>query len=462
MTKGQAPARLHRVLGMPELVLFGLAYMVPLTVFTTYGVVTDLTQGHLPGAYVITLAAMLFTAYSYGRMVAAHPYAGSAYTYTQKAFGGHAGFATGWALMLDYIFLPMINYLVIGIFINAAWPTVPNWVWVVLAIVLVTGLNVVGIKLVARMNLVLVGFQVVFIAVFFLMAFRTMVAGAGVPSLTGPFLADADVSTLLAGAAILCLSFLGFDAISTLSEEAHNARRTIPRAIMLVTLIGGATFIVVSYVGHLVFPDFTQFTNVDSAATDVMRRAGGAFLASFFTAAYVAGCFASAMASQASVSRILYAMGRDGVLPRRFLGRLHERFATPANATLLVGAVSFVALVISLELAAAVISFGALVAFSMVNLSVIKHYLVDQGERGSQAVLRYGVIPVIGFGLTVWLWTSLSAITFQVGFAWLGLGLAYLVFLTRGFRRRPPVLDLSEAEIEPDRGAGGQVEGAAR
>src|ERR671914_542070 len=157
--------RLHRVLGMPELILFGLAYMVPLTVFTTYGVVTDLTAGHLPGAYVLTLAAMLFTAYSYGRMVVAHPYAGSAYTYTQKAFGGHVGFATGWALMLDYIFLPMINYLVIGIFINAAWPAVPNWVWVVLAIVLVTGLNVVGIKLVARMNLVLVGFQVVFIAV---------------------------------------------------------------------------------------------------------------------------------------------------------------------------------------------------------------------------------------------------------------------------------------------------------
>jgi putrescine importer len=352
---------------------------------------------------------------------------------------------------------------VIGIFVNAAWPEVPNWVWVVLAVVLVTALNVVGIKLVARMNLVLVGFQVVFIAVFFAMAFRTMSSETGVPSLTDPFLGDANLSTLLAGAAILCLSFLGFDAISTLSEEAHDARRTIPRAILLVTLIGGTTFIVVSYVGHLVFPDYTNFTNVDSAATDVMRRAGGAFLASFFTAAYVAGCFASAMASQASVSRILYAMGRDGVLPRRFLGRLHERFATPANATLLVGAVSFVALVITLELAAAVISFGALVAFSMVNLSVIKHYLIDQGERGTRAVLRYGVIPLIGVGLTVWLWTSLSALTFQVGLAWLALGLAYLVYLTRGFRRRPPVLDLAEADIEPDRdSAGGQVEAVTR
>lgn len=181
-----------------------------------------------------------------------------------------------------------------------------------------------------------------------------------------------------------------------------------------------------------------------------MRRAGGAFLAAFFTSAYVAGCFASAMASQASVSRILYAMGRDDVLPRRLFGHLHERFRSPANATVLVGAVSFVALVISLELAAAVISFGALVAFSMVNLSVIKHYVIDRRERGMQALLRYAAVPGVGVGLTVWLWTSLSRTTFEVGLSWLGLGLVYLIYLTRGFRRRPPVLDLSEADIEPD------------
>lgn len=256
----QAHPRLRRVLGMPELILFGLAYMVPLTVFTTYGVVTDLTRGHLPGAYIITLAAMLFTAYSYGRMVIAHPYAGSAYTYAQKSFGAHIGFATGWALMLDYIFLPMINYLVIGLFIHAAWPQVPGSVWIVLAIVLVTGLNVLGIKLVARMNLILVGFQVVFLTVFLAMSFRA-IAGAGISSPIEPFFgADTDYSLVFAGAAILCLSFLGFDAISTLSEEAHDARRRIPNAILLVTLIGGGTFILVSYVGHLVFPDFTQFT----------------------------------------------------------------------------------------------------------------------------------------------------------------------------------------------------------
>jgi putrescine importer len=441
-------ARLHRVLGVRELVLFGLAYMVPLTVFTTYGVVTDITAGHLPLAYVVTLSAMLFTAYSYGRMVEAHPYAGSAYSYTQRAFGGHVGFLAGWALLLDYVFLPMINFLVIGLFLNAAWPAVPAWVWVVLSILLVTGLNVLGIKMVSRMNLLLVAFQVVFLVLFFVLAFRT-ISGGDLPSPADAF-AGAELSPLLAGAAILCLSFLGFDAISTLSEEAHDARRSIPRAIMLVTLIGGTTFIVVSWVGHLVHPDFTTFTSVDAAATDVMRTAGGGFLVSFFTAAYVAGCFASALASQASVSRILYAMGRDGALPRQVFGRLHRTLRTPVVPILLVGAASFLALAIGLELAAAMISFGALAAFSMVNLSVVKTYLVEKGERGLAAVVRYGVVPGIGVILTAWLWTSLTSTTFAVGLGWLAAGIAYLAVLTRGFRVSPPVLDLSEHDVEPD------------
>ncbi|TWF81948.1 amino acid/polyamine/organocation transporter (APC superfamily) [Pseudonocardia hierapolitana] len=438
---------LDRVLGMPSIVLFGLAYLVPLTVFTTYGVVTELTSGHLPAAYVVTLTAMLFTAYSYGLMVRAHPFAGSAYTYTQRSFGPHLGFMTGWALLLDYLFLPMINYLVMGIYLEAAFPGVPVAVWIIGAILLVTGLNVLGIRLVARMNFVLVAIQVVFIVVFLVAVARTT-AGTGMPSLAEPFLPDGgEASAVLGGAAILCLSFLGFDAVSTLSEETRDPRRRIPRAIMLVTLIGGALFIVVSYAGHLVFPRYSEFTDVDSAALDVVGAAGGAALTAFFTAAYIAGCFGSAMASQASVSRILYAMGRDGALPAAVFGRLHRRFHTPALATAVVGVLSLIALVISLELASSMISFGALVAFSLVNLSVVKHYVIDEGRRTPANLIAYAVVPGIGVLLTLWLWTSLSGTTFVVGLAWIAAGLVYLAGLTRMFTRRPPELRLSEAEL---------------
>nr|WP_300309175.1 APC family permease [Halomonas sp.] len=434
---------LKRILGLPALVFFGLAYMVPLTVFTTYGVVTETTQGHVPLAYVITLAAMFFTAYSYGRMVEHYPAAGSAYTYTRRAFGGRIGFMVGWALLLDYIFLPMINYLVIGIYMKEYFPAVDQYVWVLGAIAMVTLLNVLGIKLVARMNLIIIAFQFIFLATFIAMSFSA-IGSDEAPSLLAPFYSESlQWPTIVGGAAILCLSFLGFDAVSTLSEETRQPKRDIPRAIMLCTVIGGTLFILASYIGHLAFPDYANFGSADSAAVDVMRRVGGTLLVTFFTAAYVAGCFASAMASQASVSRILYAMGRDHVLPGWF-AVISRRYGTPLGSTLIVGAISLLALVISLELAATMISFGALVAFSFVNLSVIKHYLVDEHLLQPKHLLRYGVMPSIGFLLTIWLWSSLSGNTFQVGLTWVACGFAYLLYLTRMFKYEVPDLELKE------------------
>ena len=170
--------QLERVLGVPSLVLFGLVYMVPLTVFTTYGIVTELTGGRLAVAYLVTLAAMVFTARSYARMAAAYPVAGSTYAYTQKTFGPPIGFLAGWSLLLDYLFLPMLNYLLIGIYLNAAIPAVPAWVFILITIVIVTVLNIVGIVSVARANYFIIAMQAVFIVVFLVLAFVTL-SGSG-------------------------------------------------------------------------------------------------------------------------------------------------------------------------------------------------------------------------------------------------------------------------------------------
>ena len=304
------PVRLRRVLKVPALVLFGLVYMVPLTVFTTYGIVTELTGGRVPMAYAITLVAMAFTARSYARMAMAFPFAGSAYVYAQRSFGPGIGFMAGWSLMLDYLFLPMINYLVIGIYLHAAFPAVPAWVFIVATIALVTVLNVIGIVSVARANFVIIGVQALFIVVFVALGVGSMSGGS--VDLAAPFTGDGSVdgvNVLFAGAAILCLSFLGFDSISTLSEEAKDAKRSVPRAIMITTVTAGVIFIGLSWLSQVVYPQ-NDFADVDSAALDVMTAAGGEFLAAFFTAAYIAGATGSALTSQASVSRILYSMGR--------------------------------------------------------------------------------------------------------------------------------------------------------
>jgi amino acid transporter len=430
---------------MPSLVLFGLVYMVPLTVFTTYGYVTQLSGGRLPTAYVVTLIAIVFTARSYGQLSRAFPFAGSAYTYTQRSFGPATGFLTGWALMLDYLFLPMINYLVIGLYLNAAYPDVPQWVFILVFIAAVTILNVVGIASVARANILIIGIQGIFIIAFIAISSGTIMNGTSV-DLLAPFLGDGSApgfAPVAAGAAVLCLSFLGFDAVSTLAEETSDPKKTIPRAIMLTALICGVLFVIISYVGHLVLPTHA-FETVDTASVDVMLKAGGEFMAAFFTAAYVAGSAGSALASQASVARILYAMGRDGVLPTSFFGRINARFGTPVLAILAVSVVSLAAIWIDLSLLAAMISFGALAAFSLVNLSVIKHFFFDLKNRTGINVLNYFVVPGIGVLLTAWLWTSLAPAALMAGGVWLAVGFVYLLIVTRGFRKPTPMLDMAE------------------
>lgn len=460
MTTTDLPPQPHlkRALGLTALVLFGLTYLAPVTVFTTYGIVTQTTDNHLPASYVVALVAMLFTALSYGVMARAFPVAGSAYTYTQQAFGGHVGFLTGWTLMLDYLFLPMINFLLIGIYLNTQFPAVPQWVFALAALLLVLLFNVLGITLVNKLNVAIVALSLLLVVVFAVLCIKELVTNpsAQTPSLIEPFLpGKGGLGPIFAGAAVLALSFLGFDAVSTLSEEAKNPKRDIPRAILLTTLIGGAIFIVVAWLGALVFPDWHAFGNVDSAGVDLMAKVGGTVLTSFFVAVYVVGAFGSGMTTQVSVSRIIFSMGRDRVFPRVF-ATLHPRFKTPIVAAVAVSIVSLLALFISLDVAATMISFGALAAFSMVNLSVIRHFLFPKGGRDKPSAgewIRYGVLPLVGFALTVWLWTSLSQITFIVGLSWVALGVIYLAISTRGFRRKPPTMSFSEDDDLVDAGA---------
>ena len=450
---GQAPpARLRRSLGLGALIVFGLTYLAPVTVFTTYGIVTAMTANRLPASYVVALVAMLFTALSYGVMSVAFPVAGSAYNYTRRTFGAHVGFLTGWTVLLDYLFLPMINFMLIGIYLNTQFPEVPQWVFLLVALVLVCVLNVIGIKFVSGVSIAVVVLSLVLVAVFVVLG----VLGMGPVSpadAIAPLLPGGDgLGAVFAGAAVLALSFLGFDAVSTLTEEATEPRRSIPRAILLTTLIGGAIFIVVSWVAALVFPDWSSIVDLESAGIDLMTRVGGAGMVAFFVVVYVVGCFGSGMATQVSVTRILFAMGRDGVLPR-FLAVVHPRFRTPWLAALTVSAISLLGIALTLELVATVISFGALVAFSLVNLAVVRHMLFSREgarARGPWAWFRFGVLPLIGFALTVWLWTSLSATTFIVGLSWLAVGVVLLAIVTRGFRRPPPEMDFREVEAEDD------------
>ena len=419
---------LQRTLTLRSVVLFGLAYMTPLIVLGTFGVLASKTGGAVPAAYLLALVAMLFTAYAYGRMAAAFPVAGSAYTYAGRAIDVRVGFLVGWAVLLDYFFLPMVIWLIGGAYLSAQFPEAPTWLWIVGFVVLSTGLNVVGLRVADGVNSVLMSFQLLVLVLFVAFSVRHAFGVSAEP------FEGASVSAVAGGAALAAYSFLGFDAVTTLTEETIDPQRTIPRAILLVTLIGGGIFILVAYTTQLVHPGGT-FGDPDSAAFEIAKTIGGDAFSSLFVAGLIVAQGASGLAAQASASRLLYAMGRDAVLPRRVFGSISPRWHTPVFNIALIGAVGLVALKLDVTTSTSFINFGAFTAFTFVNLSVIALYLRTRGG----GVLANVVVPALGAAIDLWLLTRLDHRAITLGLIWLALGVVATPQLRAAIRKREPI-----------------------
>lgn len=452
MTEPSTQPRLTRTLTLGPVVLFGLAYMAPMIVLGTFGELAASSGNAVPTAYLLALVAMLFTAISYGRMAAAYPVAGSAYTYTRKVIDSRVGFLVGWAVLLDYFFLPMVIWLIGASFLNRQFPGVPMWLWIILFILLTTGLNIIGIRVAANVNLLLMIMQVLVLLFFVILSFHHVAASNG-PGAMFSGLAFGNKATtvgaIAAGAAIAAYSFLGFDAITTLTEETKEPKRTIPRAIVLVTIIGGVIFVIASYATQLVSLQL-NVNDPNSAAFDIAADIGGRLMSSVFLAGLVVTQFASGLAAQASASRLLYAMGRDDVLPRRVFGFVQRKFHTPVINIALIGVVGVVAVALDPSTSVGFINFGAFTAFTFVNLCVIAMSIRRGRVRGPRNLLVNVLVPLVGAAIDVWLLTNLDLPAKRLGLSWLGVGILYLVYLTRGFRRPPPEMDFAESEPEQE------------
>ncbi|KAA8730344.1 MAG: APC family permease [Ewingella americana] len=443
--------QLRKTLTLVQVVMMGLAYLQPMTIFDTFGIVSGLTDGHVATAYIFALIAVLFTAVSYGKLVRRFPSAGSAYTYAQKAISPHVGFMVGWSSLLDYLFMPMINILLAKIYLEAIFPGVPSWIFVTALVAMMTAFNLRGIKVVANLNSIIVVVQVAIMVVFMGLLIRGVYMGEGAGTLasTKPFFSEnAHVVPMITGATILCFSFLGFDGISSLSEETPNAGKVIPKAIFLTALIGGIIFVVVSYFLQLYFPDISRFHDPDASQPEIMLYVAGKFFQSVILCFSCVTVLASGMAAHAGVSRLLYVMGRDGVFPEKLFGYVHPKWRTPTFNVMLVGVVAMSAVTFDLVTATALINFGALVAFTFVNLSVISQfYIREQKNKTFKDHLHYLVLPVIG-ALTVGaLWLNLEASSMTLGLVWGAIGLGYLAFITNFFREKPPQMS---GEIAPE------------
>jgi putrescine importer len=437
---GTHGSHLKRTLGLPAVLLFGLAYMAPLIVYGTYGVLAKASDDTASLAYLLALFAITFTALSYGRLARRYPVAGSAYTYTRRNFNAHIGFMIGWATLLDYFFIPMVIWLIGAAYLNAAFPLVPVWIWIVSFIVVTSAVNIVGIELAARFNIALMAVQLIVVALFVILCLHYALAAAGPGGLalaTPLFKPHVPFAATMSGAAIAAYSYLGFDAVSTLTEETVDPQRVMPRAILLIALIGGAIFVVASYSMQLAHPG-TVFHDTDSAAFEVAKTIGGDVFVTVFLTGLILAQFASGISAQASVGRLLYAMGRDRILPQRIFGYIHPRLQTPALNIALAGAVGLIALLLDVATSTSFINFGAFLAFTAVNLCVVRLYLA--GRRGGERIGPWSglVFPLTGAVADLWLLISLDRAALLLGAIWFGVGLGYLCWITRFFRKPPP------------------------
>lgn len=436
---------LKRTLGLFDLIVYGLVFMVPIAPFAVFGIVYNTSGGMVPLVYLVGLVAMLFTALSYMSMSRAFPVAGSVYAYAAKSLGTSIGFAAGWALLLDYLLLPTVNYVACAIALYSVMPAIPKLAWVIALPIFATLVNHFGMAITARVSVMLLVLQLVILVVFMAAGVVALTRHAdSAPLSLLPFFNPAVLTPqLIFGALSLAvLSFLGFDAISTLSEETTGGSKTIAQATMWSLCIAALLFVAQTYVASLFVLGHANFAAGDEADAAFYSIAGtigqqvggpmqGEWLKYLLTVPGVLlAAVAGALTAQAATARLLFGMARDGKLPRA-LAHVHPTRRVPDRAIHLIGGVSIalaVTMVDQLELLASMVSFGALVGFLMLHISVTAHFIVRQKSRNWW---RHLVVPVIGFAVAAYVLINAQRDAMIAGAVWMLAGLVLFMVLKK-------------------------------
>jgi putrescine importer len=427
---------LKRTLRFRDLVLYGIILIQPTAPMPSFGVIYNEARGHAVTAIMLAMVAMLFTSVSYGRMARVYPHGGSAFLYVGKEIHPSLGYLTGWCLVMDYVLNPLICTIWCSRAAINFLPAVPYVVWVIFFAVLFTALNCNGVETSARIN---TGMAVALGVVILLVLgsavnFLLHLSHPGATFFVRPFYDPATFNTggLLRGTSIAVLTYIGFDGISTLTDEAKDPANSVPRAIVLTCFITGVLASIECYVAQLVWPRGLAFPDIDTAYVHVSGRMGGPILFAIVNAALLLANIGSGMASQLGAARLLYAMGQDGALPRKFFGAVHPKNRIPRNNVLLIGAICLAgALVFSYQLGTELLNYGALLAFMGVNVaSMIRGWRHGRWAQAGPMLLGLG-----GLLTCALLWWNLGPLAKYVGTSWALIGVLLWVI-----RRRSTVL----------------------
>ena len=447
--------QLNRTLNLWHLTAFGLNYMIPIAPAIIFGFVLKASGGTVALPYLLAFLGMSFTACSYAVLVCRFPIAGSLYSYVTRGFNPHVGFLAGWVLLLDYILIPTITSMSSALYIMQYFPTIPYEIWLLTFVLSAAIFNLLNVELMAKLGLwlLLVGEIVIFVG-FYVWGKAVIVDKIGVGHFfsTIPF-HFTNYSALATATSIAVLSYLGFDAITTLSEEAKNPKRDIPRAIMLSVTIGAFTMLLTGYIAMLVIPDWPRYAGdanwVSTTLFYVSKLTGGKYFAMFYTSGFILAMFVFNIVATAAGARLLFGMGRDGVLPHKIFGAINKKWKTPHwNIIIIICLELILGTILNIDEIATLVNYGALLGFILLNVTVVIYFIVKKNYRENKKnnpvtiFIKYFLLPVLGIIVLGWVFLNMNTTTLIFGTIWLLIGVIYGLFISKGYRKLPPNLKL--------------------
>ena len=441
--------KLKRVLGLWDLVYYGIILTSPIAVVPMFGVAQVTSRGHAVITLLASMIAMTATAVSFGRMATVYPSAGSVYTYSSRSFNSQIGFVVGWAMFLEFLFQPLQNSLYAALTIQRFIPQVPFALLSAIAVGFMTLLCWFGIRTTARANQILLGLMSIVMIAFLGEALWYIFAHQHWHGLISaePFYDPRtfSVRAIAAGTALAATTYIGFDGVSILAEEVENPKRNVLLATVLVCVFTGLFAAFQVYLAQRIWPNYRTLENPETAFMDVARVVGGRHLFVGFGIVLLISSLACGLAGLLGAVRLLYGMGRDNILPHKIFGHLNAQRGNPSYNVIIAGVMAYIGtLTMAWQRSVEILNFGALVAFMAVNLACVRHYGFSGEEQGKRKPFLDIVVPSLGFLFCLVIFLGLENSTLVAGGVWIAVGAAYVLVKTKALGHSVTI-DFSES-----------------
>ena len=443
---GKGGEEFKRTFTIPDMVIWGLICMVPISPMAIYGGVFIDSNGMPSLAFLIGFVAVLFSVFSFGIMIQRFQSSGSIFTYVSNIMGKFMGFIAGWLMLLQYLVSPSLVYLIAAIAINSMFPEIPILVLCLGFLVIVGIISLIGMKTAVMVNRIALIAQLIILALFVGFGVVYIVSHPETSSFAPTAVFNPEKFTFdgtMSAVSLAVMSYVGFGAIATLTQEAINPKTGPSRAMLIMVIVLCVLYFAQCYIATCIDPTGASFKdNSDNAFYNVAKLITGPWL-SILCALGVAlaqGVF-TAMAQQTSIAFVMYTMANDGILPK-FMGKMSKRTNSPINAIIFIIALAAVLTVIfqlagvNMNTVAKITNFGALATYALLNLSVIVYCWFQLKERkGIKNWVMHLIFPAIGTIICVAIMLSVQSLALTVGAIWIAVGIIYYCVIKYALHR---------------------------